>query len=177
MWHNLGFKLTITGRDMKKPEPKLSKQAFQYALDNIKVKSIREIARDLKVDHSYLRKKLKKEAAYTETRSGRPRKELDIGRILILYKSGIGCQKIAKIFGVNENTVGNRIREAVGTLRTMRHVWAMRKKGESEESVQEYMARCGGFSKHKHAVDRLKELESAVDEMVESKIKARFYGT
>lgn len=161
---------------MTKPEPKLSKKAFQYALENIKIKSIRQIAIELDVDHSYLRKKLKKEAAYSEPRSGRPRKDVDVERILILYKSGIGCQKIAKMFGVHEDTIGKRIREAVGTKRTMRHVWIMRKNGGSEESVQEYMARSGGVAKNKAAVDRLKELDNTIDEIVEEKMRQKFYG-
>lgn len=158
---------------MTKPEPKLSKQAFQYALDNIKIKSIRQIAIDLEIDHSYLRKKLKKEAAYTEIRSGRPRKEIDIERILILYKSGIGCQKIAKKFNLSTQTVWRRISESAGTIRTIRHVWSMRKNGESEESIEEYMARSGGASRNKAAVDRI---NGAIDEIVESQMKERFYG-
>jgi transposase-like protein len=151
---------------------KLSKQAFKYALENISIKSIRQIARDLEIDHSYLRKKLKKEAAYSEKISGRPRKELDIERILILYKSGLGCDKIAKITGLATSTVSRRIKESVGTLRTMRQVWDMRKNGESEESIASYLARTGGAAKNKAAVERLnKELDGYVERLVVERIK------
>lgn len=144
---------------MSKPAIKLTKSAFQYALNNIKIKSIREIAKDLDIDVSYLRKKLKKEAAYSEPRSGRPRKEIDVERLLILYKSGLGCQKIGRIFGVSTQCVSARIREEVGTLRTMRQVWIMRKSGESEEAIEDFMARTGGAARHKDAVKRLSALQ------------------
>mgnify|MGYP001618020569 CR=1 FL=1 len=147
---------------MRDKELKLSKQAFEYALKNINTKSIREIARELNIDHSYLRKKLKKEAAYCEPRSGRPRKEVDVERIILLYKSGIGCQKIGRMFGLSASSISTRVRQEIGTLRTIRQVWVMRKAGESDESIEDFLARTGGAARHKNTVKRLEELQKTM---------------
>jgi transposase-like protein len=149
---------------MSKPAVKLSKDVYKYALENINVKSIREIAKEIGVDHSYLRKKLKKEACYSEPKTGRKRIDLNIQEILILYKSGLGCQKIARKMGVSTVTISNRISEAVGTLRTMRQVWCMRKNGDSEDAVNELLAKKDCVQRHSAAALRLKELLKDINE-------------
>jgi len=148
---------------MSRQSVKLNKDAYNYALENIAIKSIREIAKDLMVHHSYLRKKLKKEAGYSEP-LGPKKKELDIREILILYKSGLGCQKIARKMGVSHTTISKRIVETVGNLRTMREVWCMRKSGASEDVVNEFLSKKHDVQRHSAAALRLKELLKDINE-------------
>ena len=42
---------------------------------------------------------------------GRPRKEIDIDKVIELVNQGMTYQEIADIFGVSKNTIGNRVRE------------------------------------------------------------------
>ena len=138
---------------------KLTSKNIEYVISQIKIKTIRELARELEIDHSYLRKHLKKCRNYREKHPGGKIKEVSIEQILILYKSGLGCEKIGRSLGISTSTVSRRIIAEVGTLRTMKMVWEMRKNGESEESITDLMARSGGKAKHKLAVERFNELQ------------------